>query len=315
MSAKDSWEPPAGVRFFDAHCHMQLPRMLAHAEDVVASAKRGGVSRAAVCGCAMSDWAAVERLAVEHPDFVSPQFGVHPWWAAEHAGPEALEGTADWATALENLLRQHPAAGIGECGIDSARKKSVPMDVQCDVLQQQLALARELGRPVSLHCVGAHGMLLEILQKTFGKRGHRPGLVLHSYCGSPEMVVPFARLNCFFSFSASFLHIPKHLAALCAVPRERLLLETDSPDQLPRECCGGATASATPALCPPNDSIRGVPFPSPRSDDDGEMNEPAFLPGICSRAAVALGAEVADIAALTDANARGVFDAFVGAEG
>ena len=53
------------------------------------------------------------------------------------------------------------------------------------------------------------------------------------------MVAAFSKLNCYFSFSGSILHIPKHAAALRAVPEERLLIETDSPDQLPRPLRGG----------------------------------------------------------------------------
>eukprot|EP00435_Cladocopium_sp_Y103_P045399 s84_g13.t1 len=55
---------------------------------------------------------------------------------------------------------------------------------------------------------------------------------------SPK-VQAFAKLNCYFSFSASIIHIPKHAAALRAVPEDRLLLETDAPDQLPRSLRGG----------------------------------------------------------------------------
>eukprot|EP00440_Ansanella_granifera_P003837 gb/GFBE01004165.1/.p1 GENE.gb/GFBE01004165.1/~~gb/GFBE01004165.1/.p1 ORF type:complete len:186 (+),score=41.51 gb/GFBE01004165.1/:1-558(+) len=162
------------------------------------------------------------------------------------------------------------------------------MEVQLEVLRPQLELARTLQRPVSLHCVASHGALLEALQQTFGKGGHAPGLVLHSYCGSAEMVQPFAKLNCFFSFSGSFLHIPKHAVALRAVPLERLLLETDSPDQLPKQ------------LLENKESVR--------FDDAGPLNEPGVLPLILDGAARAREADLEELAAATSANARRVFD-------
>jgi len=292
-----SWDA-AGL-LFDAHCHLQLPRLLEHVPDVVATAQRSGVRRAAVCGCERRDWQTVARLADEHPGFVAPQFGVHPWWAALHEGANADADSENWVEALARLLRSRPAAGVGECGLDAARKRDIPLDVQMAVLMPQLALARELARPVSLHCVGAHGSLQDVLQRVFGKKGHKSGLVLHSYCGSVEMVTPFLKLNCFFSFSASILHIPKHMAALKAVPLDRLLLETDSPDQMPRLLC--SPCEEVPARW-------GAALGTPRRDAEGPFNEPALLTGICIGAADALGIDPEELARVTAENACRVFD-------
>lgn len=295
--------PPRMARreLFDAHCHLQLPRLLSVADDVVAQAQRSGVARAAVCACGREDWPAVADLAERHPGFVAPQFGVHPWWAGEH---EAC-GSAAWARELEERLLRSPAAGVGECGLDGARKKVTPMEVQLAVLEPQLAIAARLARPLSLHCVRAHGVLLEALQRRFGRSGHAPGLVLHSYCGDAAMVPPFLRLNCYFSFSASALHVPKHAAALRAVPLDRLLLETDSPDQLPR------TLAADPRV-PPE---WGVSLPAAREDAEGRMNEPAMLRGICEGLCGLLGLPAAELASITADNARRVFDFLGPAQG
>ncbi|CAJ1420916.1 unnamed protein product [Effrenium voratum] len=164
--------------------------------------------------------------------------------------------------------------------------QEIPMQVQQEVMERQLSLAVELQRPVSLHCVAAHGAMLEALRKSFGA-SHAPGLVLHSYCGSPEMVPAFARLNCYFSFSASILHIPKHAAALRAVPEERLLIETDSPDQLPR-------------------ALRG------KQPEGGQelLNEPQFLPLVLEGAASIRQVPAARLAELTFDNAERVFRRF-----
>ncbi|CAE7545566.1 tatD, partial [Symbiodinium pilosum] len=227
----------------------------------------------------------VEELAQAFPDFVAPQFGVHPWWAMSHRAND------EWVEKLRSLLTNNAGAGVGECGLDGARKKDIPMDLQLKVLRPQLELAKELQRPVSLHCVAAHGAMLETLKSAFGEK-HAPGIVLHSYCGSPEMVPAFAKLNCFFSFSASILHIGKHAGALRAVPEDRLLIETDSPDQLPKK------------LRSPEDPDKE----HVRTDADGDLlNEPAWLPLILHGASEIREVPVADLGALTAANARRVF--------
>eukprot|EP00933_Yihiella_yeosuensis_P000661 TRINITY_DN101044_c0_g1_i1.p1 TRINITY_DN101044_c0_g1~~TRINITY_DN101044_c0_g1_i1.p1 ORF type:complete len:337 (+),score=71.22 TRINITY_DN101044_c0_g1_i1:84-1013(+) len=291
---------PSAESLFDAHCHLQLPRLYEQAADVISTARSVGVVRAAVCGCEKADWQKVETLASEWPDFVAPQFGVHPWWAGLHSGPNADSSIQGWEEELEALLTRLPAAGVGECGLDGARKKDIPMEVQIDVLKPQLELAKKFQRPLSLHCVACHGALLDVLQTAFKEAGgHAPGIVLHSYCGSPEMAKALAKLNCFFSFSGSFLHIKKHASALKAVPLDRLLLETDSPDQLPKELL------PEEAELPP--VFQGT-LKSIRKDGEGLLNEPALLPLIVHGAAAIRDEDPSILATTTAANARRVFD-------
>src|ERR1019366_5990338 len=97
----------------------------------------------------------------------------------------------------------------------------------------QIAAARNL--PVSIHCLQAWGRLHELL------RDHpRParGFVLHSFGGPAEMIPAFAKLGAYFSFPGYFLHErkPRQRETFRQVPPDRLLIETDAPDQpLPDE--------------------------------------------------------------------------------
>ena len=62
----------------------------------------------------------------------------------------------------------------------------------------------------------------------------RCGFVLHSYGGPREMVAPLAKLGAYFSLPGYFAHERKQRQrdAFLAVPPDRLLIETDAPDQL-----------------------------------------------------------------------------------
>lgn len=97
---------------------------------------------------------------------------MHPWHAHE-----VKEG---WLERLRGLLQRHPAAVIGEIGVDKAAK--APSSRRCEwasqqeVFKAQMALASELWRPVSMHCVRAPGMLLEFLRQCTGSLPQLPVL-------------------------------------------------------------------------------------------------------------------------------------------
>ncbi|KAI4350391.1 hypothetical protein L6164_004850 [Bauhinia variegata] len=62
------------------------------------------------------------------------------------------------------------------------------------------------------------------------------GVILHSYLGSAEMVPEFSKLGAYFSFSGFTMSLKANKAKrmLKTVPSDRILLETDAPDALPK---------------------------------------------------------------------------------
>lgn len=254
----------------DSHNHLQDPR-LGEPAPVIAAMRTAGVGRCVVNATFEADWPAVEALALAHPDFITPAFGIHPWKA--HT---AVDG---WRERLALLLEKHPHATVGECGLDRW-VSSPPMEIQLPVFIDQLRLARAMRRPVTIHCLKAWGPLLEALAQC-----PPPRFLMHSFGGSIETARQLLPLGAFFSFSGHFLH-PRKAAVLEVfrqLPRERILLETDAPDMLAPE------------------EIISHPLPE-------KLNHPANLPAIGRALAAALGIEAAELAALTRANAEVLFD-------
>ncbi len=121
-------------------------------------------------------------------------------------------------------------SAVGEIGLDRW-KPDLPYAGQEEIFLAQLQLAAERNLPVSIHCLQAWGRLHELL------RDHpRParGFVLHSFGGPAEMIPAFAKLGAYFSFPGYFLHERKlrQRETFKHVPPDRLLIETDAPDQL-----------------------------------------------------------------------------------
>lgn len=256
---------------FDTHAHLQDER-LGDPAAVLNRARSAGVTRLLCCGAAESDWPQVAALAERFPDAVQPAFGLHPWYLRDRS--------SQWREKLARLLQTHPASAVGEIGLDHGLPDFDPAE-QEEVFLQQMRLARELGRPVSIHGRQAWARLVELLALD---GPHPAGAVLHSYSGPPELIPRFAALNCYFSFSGAATRAKNRRAhrALAATPPERMLLESDAPD-LPME-----------GLPPPTDGSRPI-------------SEPAHLPLIADVLARLLGVEPETLARRCTENGERVF--------
>lgn len=87
-----------------------------------------------------------------------------------------------------------------------------------------------MNRPITIHCVRAHGEMLKILKKINKSfKGGESSLIMHSYGGSIEItksLLKLSNLSIYFSLSL------RRSTGLCQViPDDRLLCETDSPCQ------------------------------------------------------------------------------------
>jgi TatD DNase family protein len=211
------------MRLFDTHCHLQAS-VLRSQTGLFGRASAAGVAGFVVCATEPGDWDDVAALAKAHRA-VLPAFGVHPWYQPE--GPPE-----QWLGGLEAVLLSHPRAWVGEIGLD--RTAGPPLELQEQVFAPQLALAGRLGRPASLHC----RRTWDRLGWHLGRRSHpEVPVVLHSFGGSVDVARQFLGYNAYFSFSGSLTRernqrLPEVVRFL---PRDRVLIETDSPDLLPQD--------------------------------------------------------------------------------
>jgi TatD DNase family protein len=257
------------MNFYDAHNHLQDDRFAGRQAELLAACEKAGVAGMVVNGACEEDWPQVLALARQSKR-VLPSFGYHPWYLHER--------TADWLKNLENFLDQVPSA-VGEIGLDRW-KPDLPYEGQETAFLAQLQIAAERNLPVSIHCLQAWGRMLELLQTN-----SRPacGFVLHSYGGPAEMIPAFAKLGAYFSFPGYFLNERKlrQREIFRKVPADRLLIETDAPDQhLPPEKILHPLAGA----------------------DGRSLNHPGNLPAVYAGLAEFVGEPTESLAARVEAN-------------
>lgn len=200
----------------------------------MARARAAGVSRFVVPGVRSAGWGRLRELAAEHG-----------WCFGVGTHPQCLTESQDIPLDLDG------ASAVGECGLDGPTP--VAMDVQERVLAAHLALARDANLPVILHCWHAHDRMPALLKRFAPLRG-----VMHSYSGGVGLVETYVRLGLHLSFTAAITRVGarKPVDALRAVPLDRLLAETDAPDQ------GGPTRNEParlPAIVAAMERLRGEP--------------------------------------------------------
>ncbi|MBI5386294.1 MAG: TatD family hydrolase [Verrucomicrobia bacterium] len=265
------------MKLYDAHNHLQDGRFAGRQTELLAACASEGVARMVVNGACEAEWPQVLALARAHP-VVLPSFGYHPWYVGER--------TADWQANLVRFLEQAPGA-VGEIGLDRW-KPGLAYEGQEDVFVAQLRLAVERNLPVSIHCLQAWGRLAELLRAN--PRPER-GFLLHSFGGPREMIVPLAKLGAYFGLPGYFAHERKarQRDTFKHVPRDRLLIETDAPDQrLP-------------------DVRNAHPLTAPQTGQ--AINHPANLGAAYRFAAELLGRPIDELAAQVEENFLRLFGA------
>lgn len=253
----------------DTHCHLDGPSFDADRAEVLARARAAGVTDVVVPAVGPDRWEALLATARDGTG-VHVGLGVHPQLLP------ALDPRDDdrVLAELDAALGRGGAVAVGECGLDGpAAEAGAAMDRQVAVLAGHLALARKHGLPVMLHGWRAWQPLLALLERD----GLPAGGVFHSYSAPAAEVAAFARLGLHFAFAGplTWERAKKPRLALLAVPPDRLLLETDAPDQTPRPHQGRC--------------------------------EPAFLAEVARAAAATLGVTLEALDALTSENARRLF--------
>ena len=248
----------------DTHCHLNLRDKFPDPDGAVAAAAEAGVHRLIVVGIDE----ATSRYAVDLADRLLGVYATVGWHPTSTAGFHA-----DWLKPIEELATHPKVVAIGEIGLDYHWPDSPPSD-QERALIAQLDLAASLKKPVVYHCREAYGALLDLLEK----RPPPGAQVLHCFSGDAEAARRAVALDLYFGVDGpvTYKNASGLRELLIDIPKERLVLETDSP------------------FLPP------VPY-------RGKLNTPALLPWIARGLGESLGVSEAEVARITTDNAERLF--------
>lgn len=274
LSQRQSRVLTVTLYFFDSHAHIQRSRSGREVDvrQLLENARNTGVRAVLAASVDRADWDKLPQIEEIFGVSLYFSLGLHPFFVLEIT-------PATSSDLMEDLKVRVRAAGprmraIGECGLDFLRARTTSQrEHQLQVFRAQLELARETGLPLTIHCVKAHGPMIDLLRER-----PTPPSVMHAFSGSAEVARACVAAGHYVSFAGNLLlaKARKVVEAAVAVPDDRLLIETDTPDQTP---------------------------PARRPAD----NEPAFIVDIAQRLAELRECSVEAIAAITFANAERVF--------
>lgn len=194
----------------DFHCHLDL---YPEPNSVAAEAQTNQVAVLSVT-TTPSAFAGTARLAAGMP-MIRTALGLHP--ELVHQRSHELE-------LFDQLVGTVPF--VGEVGLDGSARFAHSRSTQIEAFNHILRSCSNVGgRILSIHSRAAVRPVLDALSAN-----PDAGVpVLHWFTGTTRQAVAAADLGCWFSVGTPMLTTAKGRELVAAVPRERILTETDGP--------------------------------------------------------------------------------------
>lgn len=250
------------MRLFDSHCHLDDAAFDGDRAEVLAGLPQKGVARLVWCGTDLASSRQSLQSAQQH-DYIYSACGFYPHQTA---------GLKEALPELEEMLLNSKCVALGEIGLDYHYDDVAPAQQQ-QALQTQFALATRLQKPVILHERDALPDMLGMLKENHVHMG-----VVHCFSGSRETAQQYLDMGLYISFTGllTFKNAHKAQESAAYIPRNKVLIETDSPYMTP------------------------VPF-------RGERNNPARVAMVAAKLAELWGVSLAEAAEQTYCNACQLF--------
>lgn len=255
----------------DTHCHLDNSKYSKDLEEVIKRAIDSGVKGFLIPAADPDDLPKALKLAESYREIFFSA-GTHPYDSEKFDINYLKEFTS------------HPKCiAIGECGLDYYRLPESEDEIkeekkrQKDVFIKHIELAKEVKKPLIVHIREASTDSKEILKSNSAKE---IGGVLHCY-SADESLLSLAKDGFYFGIGGviTFKNAKKLINVFDKIPKDRLILETDSPYLTPH------------------------PY-------RGKRNEPSYINYVAQKVADLSDESLESIKELTTKNAKALFTEF-----
>ena len=207
------------MTLIDSHCHLNYEGLADRQDEVLANARARGISGFLNISTRQSEWNDVIAVAEREPD-VWATIGIHPHEADNH--PDL------GAAALIDAASPPRVIAIGECGLDYFYDKS-DRGAQRERFAAHIEAAQATGLPLVVHTRDAEDDTAAMLASA-AEEGGVTG-VLHCFTGTRALAETALDLGFYISLSGivTFKNAQDLQETAKILPRDRFLVETDSP--------------------------------------------------------------------------------------
>lgn len=206
--------------FFDTHCHLSFSGQDYTLDEMIVSAQKAAVTRMVTIGAGEGVEGNIDALKIaEKFSHVWATVGIHPH-DAKLVTPEVLE-------QMRTLLLHPRVVAVGEVGLDFHYLHS-PQEIQEKVFDDFISLAIEFKKPLVIHDRDADLVTYNHLQ--VAARNKVP-ILIHCFTGTADLAKKYLDLGCLISFSGiiTFKNAEALREIVKWIPKDRILIETDSP--------------------------------------------------------------------------------------
>ena len=232
-------------KFIDCHTHAHFAAFKDDYREVIERALKIGVSVVNV-GTQKDTSAKAVEVTREFSNNVFAVVGLHPIHI-EKSYHDAKElgagGDENGFTSrgddfdyeyYKNLALDPKTVAIGECGLDyyhvsqNIEHVAEIQEKQKRAFIRQIELAKDVQKPLMIHCRDAFTDLIEILKINKSKLNNIPGIV-HFFTGTMEDAKKLLDLGFCFTFGGVITFARSYDEVIKMIPMDRILSETDAP--------------------------------------------------------------------------------------
>ncbi len=206
--------------FFDTHAHYNDEKFEEDRDIIIKQVQENNIKYITVVGYNIESSIKAIKIANKYDNI----------YATVGISPNDLKSEIN-LEKIENLAQNKKVVAIGEIGLDYYWNKE-NKDLQRDIFLKQIEIANKLELPISIHTREAVYDTLDILKNKIKVKNNG---IFHCCPLNVELIKEAIKLGFYISFSGNVTFKNSKNADKCieTVPKEKLLIETDSPYMTP----------------------------------------------------------------------------------
>ena len=203
----------------DSHCHLDHEPLYKNLNEVILNCKREGVEKVLTICTTLKSFKNILDI-VKRDKIIYGTFGIHP-----HETSGVILNSDE---IIEPIRKNKKIIGVGETGLDFYYNNS-DKSSQIKSFINHIEASLDLDMPLIVHSRNAEEETFELLDKYKAKKKMK--ILMHCFTGSSNFAKKLLTLDAFFSASGiiTFKNSLDLQLTFKNIPKEKLLIETDSP--------------------------------------------------------------------------------------